>query len=127
MVFLIFYYTTIPIFYCFFFLFGLFTEDPEVFLPKYSQNSNTSCCSLTEGIIDVWEVYPKGLLLWSEHGKRDFQCIIGIKFDGSQQMIQHAEYFTCDPLVSQPILIRLFSPLGVEFHALSIDSSYIFM
>ena len=33
-----------------FFLYALFSDEPEVFLPKYSQTAiNTSCCSLPEG------------------------------------------------------------------------------
>ena len=38
-VFLIFYYPTIPIFECVSFLFAPFSEEPEVSLPKYSQTA----------------------------------------------------------------------------------------
>ena len=31
------------------FLFALFSDNPEVFLPYILPNSNTSCCSLPEG------------------------------------------------------------------------------
>ena len=31
------------------FLFALVSDEPEVFLPKYSETGNTSCCSLPEG------------------------------------------------------------------------------
>ena len=36
----------------------------------------------------------------------DFLLDVRIACDGLQQKFQHTEYFTCDPLISQPILIR---------------------
>ena len=33
------------------------------------------------------------------------QLDVQIACDGLQQKFQHAEYFTCDPLISQPIFI----------------------
>ena len=36
----------------------------------------------------------------------DFLLDVRIACDGLQHKFQHAEHFTCDPLISQPILIR---------------------
>ena len=38
-----------------FFLFALFSDAPEIFLPKFSQTANTSCCSLPEGSKGGWD------------------------------------------------------------------------
>ena len=54
----------------------------------------------------------------------ELQLDVRITCDGLQQKFQHAEYFTCNPLIFHPIFTQ-FSPLSSEFHALSIDSSYI--
>ena len=35
----------------------------------------------------------------------DLRLNVRIAFDDLQQKFQHAEYFTCDPLISQAILI----------------------
>ena len=42
---------------------------------------------------------------------------------GLQQKFQHAEYFTCNPFISQSILNQ-FSPLISGYHKLSFDSPY---
>ena len=34
----------------------------------------------------------------------DLRLNVRIACDGLQQKFQHAEYFTCDPLITQPIL-----------------------
>ena len=44
-------------------------------------------------------------------------------YDSLQQKFQHAEQFTCDPLIPQLIFIR-FLLLFLAFHELSTDSSY---
>ena len=36
----------------------------------------------------------------------DLRLDVQIPCDDLQQMFEHAEYFTCDPLISQPILIQ---------------------
>ena len=36
----------------------------------------------------------------------EIQLDVRITCHGMQQKFQHAEYFTCDPLISQPIFIR---------------------
>ena len=36
----------------------------------------------------------------------DLRLDVRIACNGLQLKVQHAEYFTCDPLVTQPILIR---------------------
>ena len=40
--------------------------------------------------------------------------------EGLQQEFQHAEYFTCDPVITQPIFIGISN----SFHKLSNNSSY---
>ena len=45
---------------------------------------------------------------------------------GLQQLFQHAEYFTCDPLINQPIFIG-FSLLFSEFHKLLYEYPYVMM
>ena len=56
---------------------------------------------------------------------------VPIACDGLQQKFQHAEYFTCNPSISQPVrthsIFTQFSPLSLEFHDFSIDSSCISM
>ena len=53
----------------------------------------------------------------------DLRLDVHIACDGLQQKFQHAEYFTCDPLRSQPLVIR-FSNIFftiLDFHKLSND------
>ena len=51
----------------------------------------------------------------------DLRLDVRIACDGLQQKFQHAEYFACSPLISQPIFIR-FSLLFSKFNKLSNDS-----
>ena len=51
------------------------------------------------------------------------QLDVRIACDGLQQKLQHAEYFTCDPPITQPIFKR-FSLLFSKLHKLSNVSSY---
>ena len=56
----------------------------------------------------------------------DCRLDVPIACDCLQQKFQYAEYFTCDPLITQPILIqsKRFSLLFLRFHKLSNVSSY---
>ena len=52
----------------------------------------------------------------------DMQLEIRNGCDGLQHNFQHAEYFTCNPLITQPVFIRY--PNSLEFYKLSSASSY---
>ena len=45
----------------------------------------------------------------------DLRLDVQIGCDGLLQKFQHAEYFTCDPLITQPILIRFSN--GFHFYS----------
>ena len=54
----------------------------------------------------------------------EFQLDVQIACDGLQQKFQHAEYFTCNPLITISYFIKRFPQLFSKFHKLSNDSSY---
>ena len=51
----------------------------------------------------------------------DLRLDVRIACDGLQQKFQHAEYFTCDPSISQPILIQFSRSFHHSAHTSSCD------
>ena len=74
-----------------------------------------SCCSKVALVNPCTDIASNLLVI-------DLQLDVQIACNGLQQTFQHAEYCTCDPLISQPIL-KQFSLLFSKFHKHPNDSS----